>query len=263
MPKIRGDDFFGAFLREKSTEKNIKFAYPPIVDGMQIKSYWDSFMSILFPPLCTSCENVLLHQEEFICTSCRYHLPINDHYLFRQNELTQRLSGKAVIDTGAAYLSFSKSSLVQAMIHKLKYRNDPHIGRYLGKCFGEQLFLSPFYSDIDVVVPLPLHRRRKKKRGYNQSEYIAEGVAHAMALPLNVRDFIRTIDTDSQTNKSRIDRYDNMENAFTCLDTACFEEKHILLVDDVLTTGATLASAARTLVEQCHCRISVAVLAMA
>lgn len=230
---------------------------------MQVKSYWDSFVSILFPPLCASCENVLLHQEEFICTSCRYHLPINDHYLFKQNELTQRLLGKAAIHTGAAYLSFSKSSLVQAMIHRLKYRKDYRVGRYLGKCFGEQLLISPFYSDIDVVVPLPLHPAQKKRRGYNQSEYIAQGIADTMMLTLNVVDFIRVLDTDSQTSKSRLDRYDNMEDVFMCLQTTCFENKHILLVDDVLTTGATLASAARTLMEQCRCKVSVVVLAIA
>lgn len=230
---------------------------------MLINTYWESFVSILFPTLCASCENVLLQQEEFICTSCRYYLPINDHHLFEQNELTQRMLGKANIETGAAYLSFSKSSSVQAMIHKLKYRREERIGRYLGGCFAEQLLDSPFYSDIDLIIPLPLHRTRKKRRGYNQSEYIAQGIAEKMTLPLNGKDFIRVLDTDSQTDKRRIDRYENMEGAFICLQTACFEDKHILLVDDVLTTGATLASATRTLMEQGHCKVSIAVLAIA
>lgn len=230
---------------------------------MQIKSYWESFVSILFPPLCVSCENVLLYQEEFVCTACRYHLPINDHYLFKQNELTQRLLGKAPIDTGAAYLSFSKSSLVQAIVHKLKYHKDHRVGKYLGQCFGAQLLTSPFYSDIDLVVPLPLHRKKKRIRGYNQSEYIAQGIAEAMSIPLNRSNFVRVINTDSQTKKSRLDRYDNVESAFTCVKPAVFEQKHVLLVDDVLTTGATIASAARTLAEQCRCKVSIAVLAIA
>src|SRR5690606_22480056 len=114
----------------------------------------------------------------------------------------QRLLGKAPIDTGAAYLSFSKSSLVQAIIHKLKYRKDHRIGKYLGKCFGTQLLASPFCSDIDVVVPLPIHRKKKRIRGYNQSEYIARGIAEAMSLPLNPNDFIRVINTETQTKKS-------------------------------------------------------------
>ncbi|WP_187444026.1 ComF family protein [Sphingobacterium phlebotomi] len=230
---------------------------------MQVKSYWESFVSILFPPLCVSCENVLLHQEEFICTTCRYHLPTNDHYHFKQNEVTQRLLGKAPIYTGAAYLSFSKSSLVQAIIHKLKYRKDLRIGKYLGKCFGKQLLASTFYSDIDVVVPLPLHRKKKRIRGYNQSEYIAQGIADVMSLPLNQVDFVRIINTETQTKKSRVERHDNVEDAFFCIKPSVFESKHILLVDDVFTTGATIASAARALAEQCHCKVSIAVLAIA
>jgi len=230
---------------------------------MQIKSYWESFVSILFPPLCVSCENVLLYQEEFICTTCRFHLPINDHYLFKENEITQRLLGKAPIDTGAAYLSFSKSSLVQAMIHKLKYRKDHRVGKYLGRCFGTQLLASPFYSNIDVVVPLPLHQKKKRIRGYNQSEYIARGIAETMSLPLNYVDFVRVINTETQTKKSRVERHDNVEDAFSCAKPSAFESRHVLLVDDVFTTGATIASAVRTLAEECHCKVSVAVLTIA
>ncbi|PRD53878.1 ComF family protein [Sphingobacterium gobiense] len=230
---------------------------------MQIKSYWESFVSILFPPLCVSCENVLLYQEEFMCTTCRFHLPINDHYLFMQNELTQRLLGKAPINTGAAYLSFSKSSLVQAIVHKLKYRQDYRIGTYFGRCFGMDLLTSPFYADIDVVVPLPLHQKKKRIRGYNQSDYIAQGVAEAMSLPLNRSDFVRLVNTETQTKKSRLERHDNVEDAFTCVRPSAFDCKHILLVDDVFTTGATVASAVRTLTDQCNCKVSVAVLAIA
>lgn len=230
---------------------------------MQIKSYWGSFVSILFPPLCVSCENVLLYQEEFFCTACRYHLPINDHHLFKQNEVTQRLLGKAPIGTGAAYLSFSKSSSVQTIIHKLKYRKDHRVGKYLGKCFGEQLLTTSFYSDIDVVVPLPLHQKKKRIRGYNQSEYIAQGIAEAMSLPVNQVDFMRVTNTETQTKKRRLERHDNVENAFSCARPSAFESKHVLLVDDVFTTGATIASAARTLAEQCRCKVSVAVLAIA
>jgi len=198
-----------------------------------------------------------------MCTSCQYHLPINDHHLFRENELTKRLLGKATLYTGAAYLSFSQSSLVQAMVHKLKYRNGYTIGQHLGLCFGNRLQLSPFYLDVDMIVPVPLHRKKQKDRGYNQSEYIAAGIAEAMKLPLNAKDLIRIVHTDSQTQKSRLDRYENMEDAFQCTDPERFRGRHILLVDDVLTTGATITSAARTLIEQGDCKVSIAVLAMA
>ena len=230
---------------------------------MKIKSYWKGFISILFPPLCVSCENVLLHQEDFICTSCRFHLPVNDHHLFKENELTKRLLGKAAIDAGAAYLSFAKSSLVQVMIHKLKYKEDYRVGIYLGQDFGQQLKQSSLYRDIDVVVPMPLHRKKQRSRGYNQTDYIARGIAETMSLPINNTDFRRVVDTDTQTKKSRMERYENVEHVFVCAKPAAFAGKHILLVDDVLTTGATMASAVRTLQESAGCRVSVAVLALA
>ena len=239
------------------------FAKAPFVNIMSIKNYWESFLAMLFPPVCMSCECVLLQQELFICTACLFHLPINDHHLFEENELTKRMLGKTHIETGAAYFTFSKSSLVQTLIHKLKYKQGIAIGDYLGFCLGEQLKESTLYDDIDLILPLPLHPKKKKKRGYNQSESIAGGVARAMSLPVNTLDFQRVIDTASQTKKNRMERYTNVENAFTCIHPEAFANKHILLVDDVLTTGATLASASRVLLESCACRVSVAVLALA
>ena len=238
---------------------------PVVIRRMQkrIYSYWESFVSILFPSLCVACKNVLLHQEEFICTTCRFHLPITDHWLFEDNEVTQRLLGKTHIEAGSAYLSFTKSSLVQAMIHELKYQQNNRIGKYLGECLGKQLLNSPFFTDIDLIVPVPLYKKKERIRGYNQSERIAQGIAEVMSLPVNRVDFMRIEDTETQTKKNREERFENVEQAFCCNNPIAFEGRHVLLVDDVLTTGATIASASRTLSEEAGCKISVAVLAIA
>lgn len=229
---------------------------------MQIRRHWDSFVSILFPPLCASCENVLLHQEAFLCSYCQFHLPVNDHYLFSDNEAMRRIQYQATIEMAAAFLSFSESSLVQTLMHKLKYENELQVGLYLGNEFGRQLLTSPHFNNIDLVVPVPLHPKKKKSRGYNQCDSVAQGIASVLKLPVNTIDFVRLLNNPSQTNMHRMERYDNVENIFSCVHPAAFEGKHVLLVDDVLTTGATIGSAARSL-NSAGARVSVAALAMA
>lgn len=223
---------------------------------------WDSFLSLLFPDICVTCDNVLLNQEQIICTECYYHLPVNDHHLFLKNQAYQRLYGKVPIQGAWAYLSFVKSSRVQKLIHRLKYQHELQIGEYFGMQLGKQILSSPHYREIDLIVPVPIHKKKRRKRGYNQSELIADGVAKAMAKPINKTDLIRIVSSESQTKKHRLDRYENVSNVFTCLDYQSFQAKHILLVDDVLTTGATLAAAAQTLLNTCDCEVSIATLAI-
>lgn len=229
---------------------------------MQIRRHWDSFLSILFPPLCASCENVLLNQEEFLCSYCQFHLPVNDHHLFAENEAMRRLKFKAEIEMAAAFLSFSESSLVQTLMHKLKYQNELEIGFYLGHEFGKQLLTSAHFKNIDLVVPVPLHPKKRKSRGYNQCDSVAEGIASVLKLPVNTVDLVRRLNNPSQTSMSRMERYDNAENVFSCLNPILFTGKHVLLVDDVLTTGATIGSAAQVL-NSAGSRVSVATLAIA
>lgn len=229
---------------------------------MQFRRYWDSFIAILFPPLCASCENVLLNQEELLCSYCQYHLPINDHHLFSDNEVMRRIQFKAPIEMGAAFLSFSKSSLIQTMIHKLKYGKAFDIGIYLGRQFGQQLLVSPFFRELDIIIPLPLHHKKRKARGYSQSGCIAQGLAEVLKLDIDTTTLVRLVNSPSQTTMGRMDRYENVEDVFACLDAEALAGKNILLVDDVLTTGATIASAARTLAEKGG-RVYIAVLAIA
>jgi len=225
--------------------------------------YWDGFVSLFFPSLCAGCDGVLLHQEHMLCASCSFRLPVNDHHLFRENEAVKRLKGKADAAMASAYLSFSKSSLVQALIHKLKYQKRRDIALFLGEQLGRQLAKSPFYGSVDLIVPIPIHKKKRRIRGYNQSEMIALGIAKAMNLPVDTQSFVRAVHKQSQTTQQRLERYENVENVFACIRPERLQGRHVLLVDDVLTTGATLASAIATLKEATRCKISVATLAIA
>ena len=220
---------------------------------MQILRYWGRIVSFLFPPTCASCENVLLNEEELICTGCQYHLPINDDHLYLENEAYKRLKLKAPIESAVAYLSFSRSSLVQTMLHKIKHRNAREICDYFGYHFGIQLLSSPYYDSIDLIVPLPIAQKRRTSRAYNQNECIARGMAAALHLPLNSSDFIC----------SEIIKSSGHYKVFQCISSSSFEGKHILLVDDLLHNGDVLGAAINTLVDHTRCKVSVAILAIA
>jgi len=230
---------------------------------MSLKTYWDGFVSLFFPPLCVACDEVLIHQEHLLCASCSFRLPVNDQHLFAENEAVKRLKGKADVSMASAYLSFTKSSLVQSLIHKLKYKRRRDIGLFLGEQLGRQLAESPLYATVDLIVPIPIHKKKLRTRGYNQSEQIALGIAKAMDLPVDTQSFVRLVHKQSQTRQQRLDRYENVENVFACADPERLRNRHVLLVDDVLTTGATMASAIATLKKATGCKVSVATLAIA
>lgn len=229
---------------------------------MQIKQYWDSFIAILFPPICASCEHVLVHQEQFLCTYCQFHLPITDQHLFHDNAAMLRLRTKAPVEMAAAFLLFAESSLVQTMIHKLKYHHASAIGLYLGRHFAQQLLVSPFFKNLDMIVPLPLHPSKRASRGYNQNEYIAQGIAEILKIPVCADNLVRRVKNPTQTKTRRMERQDKVEVFFACLDDHVFADKHLLLVDDLLTTGATVASAVRVLSSCPGSKVYVAALAM-
>ncbi|QBQ42835.1 ComF family protein [Sphingobacterium psychroaquaticum] len=230
---------------------------------MPITNYWKSFLAILFPPLCIACEDVLLYQERLLCITCLFHLPVNDHYLFQENEITRRLLGKMELHSGMAYFSFAKSSFVQEIVHKMKYRGRQDIGLHFGQLIGKQLQQSTSLPPLDLIVPIPLHRKKMKARGYNQSDALADGIAKVLSVDVDKHLLERVRNSPSQTKMKRIDRDENVEGAFICRSTNKLTGKHILLVDDVVTTGATIAAAAQAIQDVADCKLSVAVLAQA
>lgn len=230
---------------------------------MVFKSYWKSLWAVLFPPLCVGCGQVLVQQEKLLCIACQFHLPIHDLYRFPSNILVDRLSTLVKVDRGLAYLSYSKSSIVQSIIHQLKYKNRIDVADYFGKLLGEQLKASEPTLPFDYIVPIPLHPKKLRKRGYNQADAIAQAIATVLQVPVNSTNLIRLKNTVSQTGLTDFKRLSNVEQAFFCRNPLLFSGKHILLVDDVLTTGATIYGASIALKEIEGLHISVATLALA
>ncbi len=198
------------------------------------------FISLLYPEVCLCCGESISEQEEFICTVCLYKLPKTDFHLKAENELQKLFYGRAEINVAAAYCYFQKGNSVQTLIHELKYRGRKELGVYLGKFYGEELKQSAAFQNVDILVPVPLHRNKFKRRGYNQSAFFAKGIAESLGKTLVENSLIRQVDTATQTRKSRMLRWKNVQGIFSITDKEAIVGKNVLLVDDVITTGATL-----------------------
>jgi len=201
--------------------------------------------------------------EQVICTSCQYYLPKTNFQLEKENTFTDRLWGRFPMHTGAAFYHFIKGGRVQRLIHNLKYNNKPEVGYRIGIKYGEILKQAPLYSDCDVIIPVPLHPKRKRQRGYNQSETFAKGLSESMEIKYYKNALIRTKSTATQTKKSRLERLENVGTAFQINRPEHLQGKKILIVDDVLTTGATLEACALKILEVPGVRISMVTIGMA
>lgn len=175
--------------------------------------------------------------------SCLAKTPTTDHFEIANNELVFRLSGRVKIHHGAALHRFIKGGLIQNAIHQLKYRNRPDIGMTLGNKFAEKLLSSPYFIKPDYVIPVPCHSVRQLERGYNQSEKFASGIAEVIDAKLSERHLLKVKEIASQTMKNRMDRFDNVLQSFVLKNELELRDKTILLVDDVMTTGATIEAA--------------------
>ncbi len=222
-----------------------------------------SFFSLIYPELCCCCKQSLVGDEKHICTSCHYKLPKTNFHKDSDNAVELIFRGRVPVESAASYLYFQKGSSVQHLIHNFKYKGNVHLGYHLGKVYGNELKSSDIFSKAELIVPIPMHPAKQKKRGFNQSEVFARGIAEAMQIPIDVSSLVKKEKTQTQTKKSRFVRWENVETVFSIKDPEVFKSKHILLVDDVVTTGATIEACAQKLLKIEGVSLSIITLAIA
>lgn len=230
---------------------------------MLLTPFLDDLLSLLFPNLCCGCKTYLYKGENLLCTKCLYHLPYTDHHLHAENLAARQLWGRLPCHAVMALLYFKKGSRTQHIIHSLKYKGRQDLGTRLGCMIGEKLLLNDAYKNIDLIIPVPLHHSKERSRGYNQSTCIAEGIAAILRVPVNTSSLLRKKRTGTQTKKGRYSRAENMHTVFSTANTTAISGKHILLVDDVMTTGATLEACGIVLLAANITKLSIATVAFA
>jgi ComF family protein len=216
--------------------------------------------SLFFPPVCAACGSPLADPRALLCNRCQWDIPLTRYWERDDNPLAERLREHIPVVRAAAFYFFAHQSPFRDLVHDFKYRGRWRPALRMGEWFGDEL--APFYGDVDVIVPVPLHLRRRLKRGYNQSEYIARGIGMALGKPVDTRSVVRTRHTRSQAAQRGGDRWDNVEGIFGVRRPSTLAGRHVLLVDDVLTTGATILSLAEAVLRAVpDCRVSIAALA--
>jgi ComF family protein len=223
----------------------------------------NDFVRLFYPNLCMVCHNDLATGESVICTSCLYHIPRTKYWFDAENPVAKIFWGRVFVQNACSFFFFSKGSRYRKLLHQLKYNGKPEVGFVLGKEFGFELGKIDAYKNIDYLVPVPLHPKRLKQRGYNQAEEIAKGLQESMGIPVSTDNLIRSGYTETQTRKSRTERVKNVSKAFKLDKPENFKDKHILIIDDVVTTGATLEECAAIVLESEGAKVSIATLAYA
>ncbi|MDR1672490.1 MAG: ComF family protein [Bacteroidales bacterium] len=223
---------------------------------------WKGFVNLFYPNLCFCCTTDLKYGEQYICGHCLYDLPVTGFYRERGNPVEQMFWGRVLVEYATANYFYKKGNRIQTLIHQVKYHGQKEIGEFLGREMGKNLRASAF-AEVDMVVPVPLHPEKFRKRGYNQSEWIAAGVCKEIDKPLDTRTLVRRHAADSQTRRKRYERWENVMAGFGLTVPDALSGKHVLLIDDVITTGATLEACIHALQYTADTKVSVATLAIA
>jgi ComF family protein len=226
-------------------------------------TYLADFVSLLFPELCAACRESLVANERLICTHCRYNLPFTNFHLQADNIVARQFWGKIPLESAYALYYFTKGGKIQNLLHQFKYKGVKQIGNLLGNMAGEQLLKNDVFNTVDMIVPVPLHKKRMLQRGYNQSLSFAEGLAEKLNADVEDNNLVRITATETQTHKSRFARFENMREVFAINNPEKLMNKHILLVDDVITTGSTLEACGAQLLKIPGLKLSIATIAYA
>lgn len=230
---------------------------------LRFKEIKDSMLQVVFPHVCDGCGSDLLNEESQLCFRCLSSMPETNFALYSNNPVEKIFWGRLSLISATAQYYFTKESLMQRLMHQFKYRGNKDLGSQLGRLMGIALKQSARFMTVDALVPLPLFPSKEKRRGYNQAEVLCEGIAEILPLPVLNDVIIRPQHTETQTKKGRIERWKNLEGRFELVKPHVVQNKHLLLVDDVITTGATLEACGSELLKADNIRLSIATLCQA
>lgn len=228
-----------------------------------LKEAAEGLLALFFPKICLACGEQLALERDLLCLKCLHTMPRTGFHFEKENEFTNRFFGKLPVECATALFFFSKTGHTQQLLHQLKYRDKPELAVRLGRSLGHELRKSPLFQSVEVIVPVPMHPQKEWKRGYNQAEKFAEGLAEILELPLLDDGLRRLENRESQTHKNRSERFANANDLYTVGRSKALAGRHVLLVDDVLTTGATLASCGELILNEPGTRLSMATIAIA
>ncbi len=222
-----------------------------------------SLINLFFPPSCAGCKNVLMSNEIVICTACRHEIPLTQHHLNPENEAFKKFYGRVPVNHVSALLYFHKKGIVQELIHSLKYRGQEVIGSVLGEWYADELKSIPFLNSIDTIIPVPLHPKKLRERGYNQVTEFGNALSKSLNIPVNKTILFRQVYSKTQSQKNRLGRTEGIDTIFDVTFSEREHNQHFLLIDDVITTGATLEVCAKALLKIPGAKISIVCMAMA
>lgn len=219
--------------------------------------------SLFFPPICLACKGPVAGEDILICATCQASLPFTAHHLQKDNRMEQRFWGRIKVERATAFLQFQKGGSVQNLLHFLKYEHREDLGKYLGNWYGRELKETDIFINIDYVIPVPIHKERLKKRGYNQIDQFSRCIAFQIGKEYRSDLLVRVKNSSTQINRSKEERFSHLERAFMWQKPEDMEGKHILIIDDIMTTGATFESCCYPLKSINGVKISICTLAIA
>lgn len=222
-----------------------------------------SLVNLFFPKVCLTCQLQLMDNEKHLCTTCRHRLPLTNYHLTHDDFISKLFYGRAKIETGTALLRFEKKGITQQLMHQLKYRAQQQVGTFLGSWLGTELSQCKDYSTIDIVIPVPLHKKKLRSRGYNQVTKFGQEIAAVLQVDYLDDVLIKVTNTKSQVTKNRFSRWTGKNDSFALSNPQKITGKHILLVDDIITTGATLEACMQELNKAQNIKISIATMSIA
>lgn len=258
--KVYSTSFLNNSMTYSKKKKFFGLSLPFRETGGWFYDVKESLLHFAFPHICEGCGSDLLGVDHELCLKCLSSLPETNFHLHPNNPIEKIFWGRLPVTYATAQYYFTKESLVQHLMHQLKYKGNKDLGIYLGRLMGHALAASNRFSFVDALIPLPLFPSKEKKRGYNQATVLCQGIAEVLQKPVLKDVIIRTSYTDSQTKKSRVQRWQNMEGRFKLVNAKAIEGKHVLLIDDVITTGATLEACGKEIIQAQNVQLSVATL---